>query len=96
MTLVTKQGTTRDKENKSFVESPVRGENFSAQEVAVSSTGLPFAPPANADAITVTYPTTSTEVYSYRNGGIGGAVINTVTVTYASASKKDLVSVVVT
>lgn len=34
----TASGTTRDKEHKSFVDSPTRGENYTAQEVYVANT----------------------------------------------------------
>lgn len=55
-----------------------------------------FAAPGTADAITVTYPTTSSEVYRYRSGGVSGTILMTVTVTYTTASKTILTSVVKT
>ena len=45
------------------------------------------------DYIAATYPTTSSEVYTYRNGGSGGTVVATVTVTYSDATKETLTSV---
>jgi hypothetical protein len=52
-----------------------------------------FQPPALSDAITVTYPSNSVEVYAYRQGGLTGVILKTVTVTYTDSSKKDLLSV---
>lgn len=44
------------------------------------------------DAGTVTYPTSTTEVYQWRQGGTGGTVVRTLTLTYTTSSKKDLSS----
>jgi len=52
-----------------------------------------FAPPLLADTITVEYPSTSVEIYRYREGGLTGTILDSITVTYTSASKKDLLSV---
>lgn len=54
-----------------------------------------FTPPKDADAITVAYPNSTTEVYSYRQGGVTGDVLAVVTVVYTNSSKADLASVVV-
>lgn len=48
------------------------------------------------DAITVTYPTSSSEAYAFRSGGVSGTVVATVTVTYTSSAKTDLLTVVKT
>lgn len=48
---------------------------------------LPF------DAITVTYPSSTQEVYVSRTGGIGGAVVQTLTVNYTTALKTELLNV---
>jgi len=48
------------------------------------------------DTIAATYPDLVTEVYTYKTGGLGGTTVATVTVTYASSSKIDLLSVVKT
>jgi len=45
----------------------------------------------NWDSVTVAYPTTSTEVYTFTYGGLAVA---TVTVTYTDATKEVLTSVV--
>lgn len=44
------------------------------------------------DAGTVTYPTATSEVYQWRQGGVAGTVVRTLTLVYAAANKKDLVS----
>lgn len=47
----------------------------------------------NYDAVSVSYPNTTTEVYQFLSGGLTGDVQATVTLVYTSASKNDLVSV---
>lgn len=47
-----------------------------------------------ADAITVTYPDSVTEVYKYRNGGTSGNVVLVLTLVYADSTKVLLTSVV--
>lgn len=44
------------------------------------------------DSIYVTYPTTATEVYTYK---LSGATVGTVTVTYSDAVTKEIVTSVV-
>jgi hypothetical protein len=43
------------------------------------------------DEIQATYPTTTTEVYTYKNGGV---TVGTLTVTFTNSTKDVLVSVV--
>jgi len=52
-----------------------------------------FSPSKDVDAITAEYPSGEIEIYKYRQGGISGTILNTVTVTYTSSSKRDLLSV---
>ncbi len=47
----------------------------------------------NYDYIGITYPTDTTEVFTYRNGGASGSVESIVTVTYSDATKAQIVSV---
>jgi hypothetical protein len=54
-----------------------------------------FSPSKDVDAITVEYPANNVEVYIYRVGGLTGAIESSITVTYNTSAKKDLVSVVV-
>jgi len=46
------------------------------------------------DAIEVSYPSSTVEVFEYYEGGLAGTLLATVTVTYATASKNDVTSVV--
>jgi hypothetical protein len=50
--------------------------------------------PVPFDYIGASYPTPETEVYVYKTGGAGGTTVATVTVTYVTSSKEELVSVV--
>ena len=46
------------------------------------------------DSITVAYPSDSVETYTYKTGGVSGTTVATITVTYVSSAKTQLVSVV--
>lgn len=61
--------------------------------VPVTSIGA-FTPPEAADTITAEYPDTITEIYRYRNGGTGGSILMSVTVTYTDTSKDFIQSAV--
>lgn len=52
-----------------------------------------FQPPAETDAIVVTYPSSTVEVYTFKSGGVSGTTLQTLTVTYTTAIK-DLISTV--
>lgn len=45
------------------------------------------------DYIAVTYPTTTTEVYVYKAGGVSGTTVATVTITYTDETKCNITSV---
>lgn len=45
------------------------------------------------DYISVAYPTSSSEVYTYKTGGSGGTTVATVTVTYTDSTKENIQSV---
>lgn len=45
------------------------------------------------DYLAVTYPTTASEQYVYKSGGVGGTTVATVLVTYTDATKTVLTSV---
>jgi hypothetical protein len=49
--------------------------------------------PATFDYVSITYPTTTTEVYAFKEGGSSGTVLATVTLTYSDATKEQLTSV---
>jgi hypothetical protein len=44
------------------------------------------------DAVSVTYPNSTTEVYSFKTGGLSGSVVATVEVIFTDSSKVDLLS----
>ena len=46
------------------------------------------------DAIEAAYPLATQEVYSYKIGGLSGALVATITVNYTDASKSVISSVV--
>jgi len=48
-----------------------------------------FAPPELTDSVT-TLRTSLTDVFEFRNGGLAGTILKTVTITYLTASKKDI------
>lgn len=45
------------------------------------------------DYIAATYPTSSSEVYTYKTGGSGGTTVATITVVYTDSTKAVLTSV---
>lgn len=45
------------------------------------------------DHFSVNYPTSTTEVYTYKSGGSGGATVATITITYVDATKAQISSV---
>jgi hypothetical protein len=48
--------------------------------------------PANSDAATVAYPSSTQEVYSFRSGGVAGAILRTLTVNYTDSTKENISS----
>ena len=50
--------------------------------------------PYTHDYIAVTYPTSTTEVFTYRDGGAGGTIVATTTITYTDDSKCDISTIV--
>jgi len=42
---------------------------------------------ADYDSIAATYPAATTEVFTYKTGGVGGTTIATVTIEYTDATK---------
>ena len=45
------------------------------------------------DYIGATYPDTTTEIYTYKEGGIGGTTVATVTVVYTDVTKEFITTV---
>lgn len=84
-----------DRELNKFVESPTRpGEP--AIEIAGTFTANvdpgPFSPPALCDYISRTV-LSNVETYEYKQGGSGGTLLKTVTVTYTDATLEELSTV---
>ena len=50
--------------------------------------------PYEHDYLAVTYPSTTTEVFTYKQGGAGGTVVAVTTVTYTDVTKCDILTVV--
>jgi hypothetical protein len=45
------------------------------------------AVPYFTDAVTVDYPSSTIEVYNFRQGGVSGVILKTVTITYTNSTK---------
>lgn len=48
------------------------------------------------DYLVVTYPTATTELYTFKTGGSGGTTVNAVTITYTDSTKASISTVVKT
>lgn len=80
----------QDREYNKFVESPSRPGEPAIEIVGeITTSPGPFSPPSNADAGTVEY-IGNTVVYKFRQGGVAGTVIKTVTLVYTSPQTPDL------
>lgn len=51
-----------------------------------------MAVPAH-DHIAVTYPSTTSEVYTYKSGGAAGTTVSTVTIVYTDSTKNNVSSI---
>lgn len=49
--------------------------------------------PYEYDYIAITYPTSTSEVYTYKTGGSGGATVGTMTINYTDSTKAVLLNV---
>lgn len=80
-----------DADNYSFTRDgnglPSRRVTMSSGEMGTLLQGVKY------DFIGASYPTTTTEVYEYRDGGSGGTLNATVTVTYTDTTKDCISSV---
>lgn len=79
---------TKDLENLKFIEKP-NGQ----VAVRVYSVGGDLLTGVEWDAISVAYPNTVTEVFSYYSGGLAGTLVATVTVVYTNSSKDNISTV---
>lgn len=80
--------TLNDRDHRKYREDP----NNSNQTVVAVADFSGLSIPLH-DYIAVTYPTTSSEVYTFKTGGSGGTTVATVTVTYTDDTKENLTSV---
>jgi hypothetical protein len=85
-------------------ENPSNGSVIDLAEhgrVGGVSTGQPFKFTADVgglsvplhDYIATTYPTDSSEVYTFKTGGSGGTTVATITITYTDDTKENLLTV---
>ena len=59
----------------------------------MDSANLPGIQVPTSDSIVVTYPSATTELYTYKIGGTSGTTVATITVTYTTSAKTILSSV---
>lgn len=89
--------TIEGREQNKFVESSTRP-NGTAVEVAISNkvdlyqgsiiAGVEY------DAVIFSYPDAVTEIHRYYSGGVSGQLVATVTATFQTNNKKNLLSLV--
>lgn len=53
-----------------------------------------FSAPSAANAVTVTYPSATQEVYRFRTGGTSGTILMTITIDYVDSTKEEISTVV--
>ena len=74
----------------SLIDEPKAWENKKSGQYLKSTSGA-LVIGVDYDTITATYPTGTTEVYTYT---LSAATVQTITVTYTTSSKDDILSVV--
>jgi hypothetical protein len=87
----------QDKEFNRFVstgpgatEYAVKVANADGLPIGGAVAGVGFT--VTHDAVTVTFPSSTQEIYSARTGGIAGTVVQTITINYVNASKKEMLN----
>jgi len=89
-----------DRQSRSFEEDPlVPGDTRRKVTATIATSQGPIkvtGPLVTVayDAIAAAYPSVTEEVYTYFTGGLAGTLVATVTVTYTTAAKTVLTSVV--
>jgi hypothetical protein len=78
-------------QRESHVEKP---DGSGKVAVRVTEAGGSFLAGIEYDAIDISYPSATIEVFEYYTGGLGGTLVSTITVTYTSSSKDDISTVV--
>lgn len=81
-------GTLQDNQKKSYVDSPTRNFPNTAQEVVIGERPLIIG--IDYDRIDVTYPSNTTELYTY---SLAAVTIREILITYLAAVKRDITSV---
>ena len=84
-------GNSEDRDTRRALHVKIK--NTDAESIPFSPTPNQFSPPLNADSVKAEYPTTTTELYKYYQGGLTGTLLKTIRVTYTTSSKKILQSV---
>ena len=84
-------GARHDNEQNSYVLVDDNGNNV-AQRVKPVGLGS-LLEGVVFDYLSASYPTSNSEVYTYKNGGSGGTTVATITVNYTDDSKKNISSV---
>ena len=80
----------KDREYSKFIESPTRsGESASEVVATVLNEANPFSVPTDADAFTREVIGNSV-VYKFRQGGVSGSILKTVTIYYSSPQDPSL------
>ena len=77
-----------DREYQKFVETADGNASVRVTNIGTFLAGIIF------DSVVATYPTTSSEVYTYKTGGVSGTTVATITVTYTGSDKLTFSSVV--
>jgi len=89
-----------DRKFKAFIEnSDDQGVDNRVSDVSLNSKLTGVGGLLNGilyDSISVAYPTTTSESYSFYEGGLAGTLKATVNLVYSNSSKSDLVSAVKT
>ena len=87
------EGSLQDRDRSSFTDDGSTGVARKVKITNPSDIAGGLIPGTDFDTINVTYPTTTTEAYSYE---LSAVVVQTVTITYIDECKLDIVSVVYT
>lgn len=80
--------TQQSREYQNFSDN---GDGTTSRFIKVVGSGITF----KWDAFSVAYPNTTTEIYSFFEGGLSGTLKGTATIVYTNASKESLSSGVI-
>lgn len=88
--IIPKSRTEAERQSYTLVND--QGQNEVAQRVKVTGLGS-LLQGLTYDFIGAAYPSSTQEVYTYKNGGAGGTTVATITVNYTDATKSVLQNV---